>query len=80
MFTLIIATAAAALAVQTYGIDGNPKHAAHLIGVISLLVWAGASVPEGIWMARPWKRVLKHGSDGVIYATISALTFMWLWP
>lgn len=80
VFTLVIAAAAAGLAVQTYGIDGNPKYAAHMIGVISLLVHAGASVPEGIWKARPWKSVLMYGIDGAIYAVISALTFLWLWP
>ncbi len=80
VFTLVISTATAALALQTYGIDGNPHYAAHLIGVVSLLVYAGACIPEGIWMARPWKSVFKHGIDGAIYATISALTFMWLWP
>jgi hypothetical protein len=51
-----------------------------LIGIVTLLVYAGASVPEGIWMGRPWKSVLKHAIDGVIYATVSALTFLWLWP
>lgn len=80
VFTVIIATLAASLALQAYGIDGDRHQAAHLIGMISLLVYAGASVPEGIWMARPWRSVLKHGIDGVLYATISALTFMWLWP
>jgi hypothetical protein len=80
VFTLIIAAAAAALAVQAFGIDGDRHQAAHLIGMISLLVYAGASVPEGIWMGRTWRSVFKHGVDGAIYATISALTFMWLWP
>lgn len=80
LFTVVIATAAGALAVQTFGIDGNRHQAAHLVGVVSLLVYAGASVPEGIWMGRTWRSVLKHGIDGAIYATISAMTFLWLWP
>jgi hypothetical protein len=80
LFTLVIGAAAAGLALQVYGIGGNPHHAAHLIGAISLLVYAGASVPEGIWMGKPWISVLKHAIDGAIYATISALTFWWLWP
>jgi hypothetical protein len=80
VFTLIIATAAASLALQAYGIGGDSHKAGHLVGIVSLLVYSGASVPEGIWMAKPWKSVLKHAIDGLIYATISALTFMWLWP
>jgi hypothetical protein len=80
VFTVVITAAAAGLAVQTYGIGGNAHHAAHMIGVVTLLVYSSGSVPEGIWMAKPWKSVLMHGIDGAIYATISALTFMWLWP
>jgi hypothetical protein len=80
VFTVIIATAAACLALQAYGIGAHPHQAGHMVGIVSLLVYAGACVPEGIWMARPWRSVFKHGVDGAIYATISALTFMWLWP
>ena len=79
-FTLVIAAAAGALALQSFGIDGNPRQAAHLVGIVSLLVYAGGNVPEGIWMGRPWISVLKHVIDGVIYGVISAVTFLWLWP
>lgn len=80
LFVVVITTAAAALALQSFGIDGDRQQAAHLVGVVNFLVYGGASVPEGIWMARPWKSVLKHAIDGAIYATVAALTFQWLWP
>jgi hypothetical protein len=79
-FTVVITTAAAGLALQAFGIDGDRHQAAHLVGIVSLLVYAGGCVPEGIWMGRPWISVLKHGIDGVIYGVIGALTFQWLWP
>ena len=80
VYTLVIAAIAGSLALHAYGIAGNRHQAGHLVGMISLLVYAGGGIPEGIWMGRPWRSVGKHCIDGVIYATISALTFQWLWP
>ena len=34
----------------------------------------------GIWMGKPRGAVAKDVVDEFIYASISALSFMWLWP
>jgi|GEM_PF-2485743 len=34
----------------------------------------------GIWMGKLWGTVAKDVVDGFIYASICALSFMWLWP
>jgi hypothetical protein len=80
LFVAFVNTAAAALALYAFGITAGTDDAGFLIGIVSFLVYAGACLPEGIWMGRPWMVVLRHGIDGTIYAAISAATFCWLWP
>ena len=80
LFSLVIAAIAACLALSAYGLKGDAHDAGHLVGMISLLAYGGGSVLQGIWMGKPWASVAKEVFDGVIYATISALSFMWLWP
>lgn len=80
LLVLVIATVAACLALQTYGLNDGSRRPGHLIGMISLLAYACGAVQAGIWMGKPWGSVAKDLLDAVIYATVSALTFMWLWP
>ena len=44
------------------------------------LTYFGGSVQMAIWMGKPWSTVAKDLLDSLIYGTISALVFMWLWP
>lgn len=80
LLTLIVAALAALIAAQAVGLQADGRRAGHLIGMISLLAYGVGSVVNGIWMCVPWRSVAKHVLDALIYATISALTFMWLWP
>lgn len=80
VFTLVIAALAACLALQAYALDGPVNQAAQLIGFISFIAYSAGSVQYGIWMGKPWGSVAKDFLDAFIYAVISALTFMWLWP
>ena len=80
IYTLIIAAFAGCVACQVYGVKADSHQAGHLVGMLSLMAYAAGSVQLGIWMGKPWGSVAKEVFDGFIYATISALTFMWLWP
>jgi hypothetical protein len=80
LMNLVIAAVAAAIALQIYGLHADSHSTGHLIGLISLLTYAGGSVQAGIWMGKPWGAVAKDLLDALIYGTVSALTFMWLWP
>lgn len=80
LFTLGVAALSAVIAVQAVGLHSDGQQAGHLIGLISLMVYAVGGLPEGIWFGRPWRSVALHALDGLIYATVTALTFMWLWP
>ena len=80
VYSIAIATLAGALAMQAYTRTSDAQAAGHLVGMVSLMAYAGGSVQMGIWMGKPWGSVAKDVLDAVIYGTISALTFMWLWP
>ena len=80
LYSILVAAFAGCLALQAYGIKGNANNAAHLVGLVSLATYIGGSIQFGIWMGKPWGSVAKDVLDGAIYGTISALTFMWLWP
>ena len=80
VYSIAIATLAGALAMQAYTGTSDAHAAGHLVGMVSLMAYAGGSVQMGIWMGKPWGSVAMDVLDAVIYGTISALTFMWLWP
>ena len=80
LYSLLVAAAAACIACGTFSLKTDPRQAGHLVGVLSFMTYVGGSIQMGIWMGKPWSSVAKDAFDGFIYAVISALTFMWLWP
>lgn len=80
ILNLVVAAVVAAIALQTLGLSGDEHDAAHLAGLLTFLTYAGGSVQLGIWMGKPWSSVFKDLLDGLIYGTVTALAFMWLWP
>jgi len=80
VLNVLVAAAAAGVTRQSLGVDADAHIAAHLIGIISFLTYAGGSVQHGIWMGKPWSAVAKDLLDALIYGTVSALAFWWLWP
>ena len=80
VFNVVVATVAAAVTWQALGANANAHEAAHLIGILSFLTYAGGSIQNGIWMGKPWGSVAKDQLDALIYGVVSALVFMVLWP
>ena len=80
LFNIAVAAFAAMLVAQAFGLTAPPRMAGHLVGMISLATYIGGSIQNGIWMGKAWRSVAIDLLDAVIYGTISAFTFMWLWP
>ena len=80
IYVLAVTSIAGAMAMRAFGMQGSAHGAGHLVGLICFLTYTGGSVQMGIWMGKPWSSVIKDALDGLIYATISALVFSWLWP
>ena len=80
ILNLVVSALAALLAVQSFGLGANPNAAGHLAGMLAFLTYGGGSVQQSVWMGKPWSSTAKDLLDALIYGTVVALTFMWLWP
>ncbi len=52
----------------------------HTVGLTAFMGYAFALWQMSIWYRRPWTTTLKATVDGLIYAAITAETFVLLWP
>jgi len=51
-----------------------------LVAASAFMAYAAALWPISIWYGRSWNTTLKSTIDGLIYALITAATFVWLCP
>lgn len=61
-----------------YGQDGMT-----VLRITGAVAWAGYSlgiIQESIWKAQPWSNTIRFLIDAAIYALLTGLTFMLLWP
>jgi hypothetical protein len=79
VFTLVISAIAAYVAQKTLGPQTPFLQVCRVVSAIAFLAYGGGSVIAGIWMGKAWGSVAKDVLDAAIYATITALTFGWLW-
>ena len=81
LFCIAVAALAGCLAAGAFPAGKMQAHdAGQLVGVASFLAYFGGSVQMAIWMGKPWIAVSKDLLDSLIFGTISAVVFMWLWP
>jgi hypothetical protein len=52
----------------------------HLTGTVAIMAYALATIPESIWMWRPWPATLKTLADSIAYGLITGAIFAALWP
>jgi hypothetical protein len=61
-------------------------HGAHylavfrVVGTAAFLAYGLGNLSNGIWKGQPWSIVIKEVIDGLVYASLTAGTFGWLWP
>lgn len=60
---------------------GAPNNlVAHTVGLAAFMGYVFALWQGKIWFGRSWSYTIKATVDGLIYAVITAATFVWLWP
>ncbi len=79
-YTVLIGAIAAYIAQKTLIGPVNFLQVCRVVGTLTFVAYVGGSVQSGIWMGKPWGSVAKDVLDGAIYATLTAVTFAWLWP
>lgn len=80
LFCLLITVFAGYLAEASLDRTAPYMTVFRIAGTAAFLGYAGATIPQAIWMGRPWSTVFKDIFDGAIYAMLTAGTFGWLWP
>jgi hypothetical protein len=78
-FILVVGAIAAYIAQKTLPPGAPFLQVCRVVSALAFLAYGGGSVTAGIWMGKPWPSVAKDVLDAAIYATITALTFGWLW-
>jgi hypothetical protein len=51
-----------------------------VVGTAAFLAYGLGNLSNGIWKGQPWSIVIKEVIDGLVYASLTAGTFGWLWP
>lgn len=79
-YCVLVSFTTAYVARHTLNFGAEKMHAFQLTGTVAICSYALATIPESIWMWRPWPATLKHVADAIAYGLITGAIFAWLWP
>jgi len=80
VFLLVVGCLVALAASRSLPYGASYIHVFKVTGVMAFMGYALALAELSIWYRRAWSLTLKGVLDGVIYASLTAGTFGWLWP
>jgi hypothetical protein len=80
LYTLVVSLLAAYIAAKSLPAQATALQIIRVTSLVPFLAYVGGSIQHGIWMGKPWSSVAKEVLDGAIYAGITSLTLVWLWP
>jgi hypothetical protein len=80
VYCAVIAAFAGHVAYATLGPGAEYREVFHTVGLTAYAAFGLGVVQQSIWWGKPWKPTLKSMVDAVLYASLTAGTFGWLWP
>ena len=80
LYSLAIGVMAANVARHSVAPGAPWRHIFHFVALPSFMGYAVALWQMSIWYRRSWIITVKATVDGLIYAVLTAATFVWLWP
>ncbi len=80
LFFLIGALLIACLASLSLTAGADYMAVFKLVFLATFLSYGWAQVPYSIWMGQPWSNCIRYVIDALIYASVTAGSFAWLWP
>ena len=80
VFVLIVNSLAAFVASRTLWAGANKQMVFYVAGLTAFMGYSVALWEMLIWYHRSWSITIKSTIDGLIYAAVTAATFVWLWP
>jgi hypothetical protein len=57
-----------------------PRGIFHAVALTAFLAYAAGLWPQTIWFRKPWLTSFKASFDGLIYAVVTGLIFVYFWP
>jgi len=81
-FLYLVAVSALSACAAWHSLPAGPgdRKIFHLVGALSFLGYAGALWQHPIWYRSSWSTTVKSTIDALVYAGLTAGTFVWLWP
>jgi len=79
-YTIVVSGLAAYVAHSTLHAGDTYLHVFQVVGAASWLAYAWQSPTDSIWKGQPWPATVKVLFDGLVYASLTAGVFGWLWP
>lgn len=80
LYTVVVSALAAYVARSTGHKGDSYLSVFRTVGMSAWLAYAWASPSDSIWKGKPWIVTCRTLFDGVIYASLTAGIFAWLWP
>jgi hypothetical protein len=79
-FCLLVSFTAAYVARMTLQAGDAGLMACRVTGTVAFAGYGLSQISDSIWKGQPWGNTFRHLLDAVIYAVLTGLVFMYLWP
>ena len=79
-FLLAVSLFAAYITGRAVGAGAGSMHVVQLAAATAFVAYGVGLWPMSIWYRRSWGTTIRSTIDGLIYASLVAGTFGWLWP
>jgi hypothetical protein len=80
LYTLVVSALCGYVAsfVLVRGMDA--MHVFRTVVMVAWLAYSWQGPSDSIWKGKPWSSTFREMVDGLVYAGITAGTFLWFWP
>ncbi len=79
-YSVLISFVAAYVAGRALGPEAHYLEVFRFVGCTAFTGYSLGLLQNSIWYKRNWSTTLKSVFDGLVYASVTAGTFGWLWP
>jgi hypothetical protein len=79
-YTIVVGFVVAYLAHATLTTGAPYLHVFQVVGASAWLAYSWQGPADSIWKGKPWVSTFREMVDGLIYASLTAGAFAWLWP
>lgn len=77
---LVVSILVAIVTIMAFPAGADYMTVFKLVFVVSFIAYGVGGIPYSIWYGHPWGNYFRFVIDALIYSSVSAGTFAWLWP